>query len=344
MDPNFAAPDASGPPPPDPTERKLWRRSLWWAVAAGVAVGLLTRLVFSGRPGEAFAPMMASFLLLVPAVVGAVAVYLDEKHERHRPTRHFMLGAVTNLAFVAGTLVVQIEGLICAILIVPLFMLLGGAGGLLMGYACRHIDRPDKPLYALAVLPLLLGGVEQHLPLPVEVHRVEQTRIVNASRERVWQQLENARDIRPDEVEAAWMYRIGVPLPQAGVTEQTADGPVRHVTMGRGIHFDQVAQHWQPLEHVRWTYRFTEDSFPPRALDDHVRIGGHYFDLVDTDYTLTSRSDGRTELRIRIGYRVSTMFNWYAQPIAHWLIGNFEEVILGFYAKRAEATNRGMSA
>lgn len=32
------------------------------------------------------------------------------------------------------------------------------------------------------------------------------------------------------------------------------------------------------------------------------------------------------------------MFNWYAQSIARWLIGNFADVILGFYAGRAEAT------
>ena len=36
-----------------------------------------------------------------------------------------------------------------------------------------------------------------------------------------------------------------------------------------------------------------------------------------------------------MSYRVSTRFNWYAQPIAATLIGNFEEVILNFYANRA---------
>lgn len=41
---------------------------------------------------------------------------------------------------------------------------------------------------------------------------------------------------------------------------------------------------------------------------------------------------------MRWRYRVSTMFNWYAQPIARWLIGNFADVILGFYAGRAEST------
>lgn len=109
--------------------------------------------------------------------------------------------------------------------------------------------------------------------------------------------------------------------------------------MGKGIHFDQVATHWKAGRYVRWAYRFTNDTIPPQALDDHVKIGGHYFDLIDTEYRLMPSGTG-TELRISMHYRVSTQFNWYAQPVAEFLIGNFEQVILSFYARRAEAGAR----
>jgi hypothetical protein len=36
-----------------------------------------------------------------------------------------------------------------------------------------------------------------------------------------------------------------------------------------------------------------------------------------------------------MSYRVSTQFNWYADGVARLLIGNFEEVILKFYQRRA---------
>ena len=106
--------------------------------------------------------------------------------------------------------------------------------------------------------------------------------------------------------------------------------------MGKGIHFDQVAADWEPNRRVRWLYQFSTDSFPAGALDDHVRIGGAYFDILDTEYTLHP-VDGGTELRSRMSYRVSTSFNWYATPIAKFLISNFEETALRFYARRAEA-------
>ena len=128
---------------------------------------------------------------------------------------------------------------------------------------------------------------------------------------------------------------LRVPLPLAGISEDRPDGRVRRITMGKDIHFEQVVLDWEEHRRVHWNYRFAVDSFPPRALDDRVMIGGHHFDLIDSSYKLQPTASG-TQLRIRMGYRVSTRFNWYADPIAQWLIGNFEEVILDFYRERAE--------
>jgi hypothetical protein len=53
-----------------------------------------------------------------------------------------------------------------------------------------------------------------------------------------------------------------------------------------------------------------------------VVIGGHYFDLRDSAFTLTPR-DGGTELRIDVSWRVSTRFNWYADRVAQLPAGRF---------------------
>lgn len=131
------------------------------------------------------------------------------------------------------------------------------------------------------------------------------------------------------------MYRIGVPLPRSAVTESQAGTLVQHITMGKSIHFDQVATDWIPNRRALWTYRFTKDSFPLQALDDHVRIGGTYFDVLDTEYTLREVPGG-SELRVSMNYQVSTNFNWYVRPIAAFLVSNFEETALALYARRAE--------
>jgi hypothetical protein len=316
---------------------RFWIVRFGWAVPliCGALVGVALRLFFSGTPGKPYHAMMSSFTLLVPILVGAVTVYMAERAGRRSWSYYFFAAAAANALFVIGTMVIRVEGLICAVLAVPLFGLVGGLGGILMGAVCRWTKWPRPAIYSFAALPLLLGGLEQNLPLPQGVRSVDRICIVSASPESVWKNLTVARDIRPYEIDTAWMYRIGVPLPSSAVTELADGTQVRHITMGKGIRFDQIAADWQPNRRVRWIYRFTNDSFPPGALDDHVRIGGQYFDVIDTDYALHKVNAG-TELRVTMHYRVSTAFNWYTQPIADFLVGNFEEAALRFYANRAE--------
>jgi hypothetical protein len=318
--------------------------SFWWPLLCGAAAGLLIRLVFSGKAGNPYAPMLAAFVYLAPLVVGMVTVYVAERSHRRSWGYYAWASAFANVIFVLGSLAILIEGLICALLIVPLFAAIGALGGLLMGLICRLTNWPRSTLCSVAALPLLLGALAGDPG--ARVHTLESVHrqvLVQAPADEVWQHLMDADEIAPGEVENAWMYRIGVPMPLAGITEETPDGLVRDVRMGKGIHFAQVASDWEPGRRVQWQYRFEPDSVPAGALDDHVRIGGDYFDLVGTTYTLSPRGEA-TLLEIDMQYRVSTDFDWYAKPIARWLIGDFSEVILGFYRARSEGTGNAEPA
>ena len=307
----------------------------WLPFLAGIAAGIVFRLAFWGKPGQPYAAMMASFIFLCPAVVGAVTVYVAERSRRRTWSYYFWAPFFANLAFVIGTLVIMIEGLICGVIIAPFLAVVGGVAGLIMGAVCRVTKWPKQVLLSFGVLPLVLGGFEAGLPVPVRIGTVERSVLVEAAPESIWRQILNAENIQPAELEHAWIFRIGVPLPLAGLTRQTSEGAVRRVTMGKNVYFDEVITESREPHFVRWVYRFHEDSFPPYALDEHVVIGGHYFDLIDTSYTLTPRGR-QTELKVRMRYRVSTQFNWYADPVAQILLGNMEESNLNFYRRRSE--------
>jgi hypothetical protein len=181
---------------------------------------------------------------------------------------------------------------------------------------------------------MVLAPLEARLPVPERIAAVERSILVDAPPAAVWDRIVNPGRIDASDLRRAWMFRIGVPLPVTGATEQTASGRVRRVTMTKQVHFDEVITDWRPGAYVRWVYRFAEDSFPPGALDDHVRVGGQYFDLLDTSYTITP-AGARTELKLRMSYRVSTQFNWYADPLARLLLGNMAGANLEYYARRA---------
>ena len=326
------------PSPSDKTSHSLPYRA-WLPVAAGVVAGIALRVAFSGKPGGVYAAMMASFIYFCPLVVGVVTVYVAERRQRRSWSYYFWTPALANILFVAGTMLIMIEGLICAVVIVPLFALLGGVAGLIMGTICRVTKWPRQALLSVAIAPLALGAVESELPLPARTGVVEHSVLIRAQPDQVWHQILNAEDIQPAELDHAWIFRIGVPLPLAGRTRNTADGPVRRVTMGKNVYFDEVITQASEHRFIRWVYRFHEDSFPPYALDQHVVIGGHYFDLKETSYTLVPRGVD-TELRVKMQYRVSTQFNWYAEPVARLLLGNMAEANLDFYRARSEQMKR----
>jgi hypothetical protein len=342
------APPPATPPSPPPQPRvgtasearvngRLPYRG-WYAVVAVVAgalVGLLLRAAFFGEPGGAYAAMMASFIVFAPLGIAAVTVYVAERQGRRSLGYHAILAALANLLFVLGAFISLFEGLICVIVIGPFFCAVGALGGLLIGAICHRTNWPKQATFSFAALPLLLGGFEQHLEVPSRLGVVERSIHVEAPPAEIWHHILRADAIRPSEVAHGWVFRIGVPLPEAGVVEETADGLVRKVRMGRDVHFDQVVVRAEEGRRIEFKYRLYDDSFPAYALDDHVVVGGHYFDIPDTVYTLEPEGDG-TRLTIRLGYRVTTQFNWYAEPIARALLGNLGEVLLGFYESRSE--------
>lgn len=307
-----------------------------WPMIAGALCGALLRLIFSDNPGYPFNAMHPAFLGLAPLAVGAVTVYVAELSERRSWRYYLFAGMFSNVLFVIATMAMMIEGMICAILILPLFAVYGALGGALMGVICRATNWPKKPVvYSFAAMPLLLAVLMPDHPVEPFIGSIERSVVVNADSPTIWHQLHDTRDIGNAEVGQAWMYRIGVPVPASGITRITPEGLVRDVRMGKGIHFTQHSTQWETNRNVRWTYRFSDDSFPAGALDDHVKIGGKYFDVIDTEYVLAPVGPNSTRLTARMHYRVSTQFNWYAKHLASGLIGNFEEVILGFYAGRS---------
>lgn len=329
------------PPPKMAAKARLstFSRFWWWPLIVGAIAGVGLRLIFISEPGGAFSAMSSAFLYFAPFAVGAVTVFFMERRGRCSWGQYALAGAAANALFVIGTMLIMVEGLICAIIIVPLFAAIGALAGLIMGAVCRLTNWPKPGAYGAVALPVLMAFLMPSGAGPISVHQIERTIEIATTPERVWAHLLDAPDIKHDEVQRAWMYRIGVPEPIAGTTMQTNDGRlVRTIEMGKSIHFQQIATDWKKNEFVRWNYVFAADSIPPMALDDHVMIGGHYFDLLGTDYELKPLPSGNTALTIRMKYRVSTQFNWYANYVAKLLIANFEEVILEFYQRMAENT------
>ena len=308
-----------------------------YPVIAGALAGLVLRIIFSGGGGSYFSPMVGAFIFGAPIFIGMLTVYLAERTQRRDWRYYFTAPIVASLLFIAGTLALMIEGLICAIVIVPMFVILGGLGGLLMGLICRLTNWPSPPLLCAGALPLALALLGPLIPTPSATGFIERNIVIDAPPSVVWQSINDIRDIDAEEMADVLAMRIGVPAPISGVTLETPEGRIRQSHWGKHVHFEEIIQDWQPDQFVRWTYRFSPDSFPRRALDDHVVIGGHYFDLIDTAFVLQPAGDGgSTRVTTLVRYRIATQFNFYANWVAQIVLGNLSDAGLELYKSRSE--------
>jgi len=312
--------------------------------ALGALYGLAMRLVFGSpvldHPANHLAtgPMLGTFVVLVPVLIGVFTVHAVR---RRPPGLLFALFGpwVPTICFAIGTGVALIEGSICIVMALPIFCLVSSLGGLLCWIVLKFVDVPRGSVNALMLLPLLLAWPESRLPLEDSMGRSAAAVHIAAPPEAVWGLVNRATAIEPSEMSTGLAYRIGLPYPVEAVTQATATGRVRKLRWTGGVAFDEPITAWEENRYIAWRYAFDARSFPPGTLDEHVLIGGNYFDLVDTAYRLVPE-DGGTRLEIVVDYRVSTHFNWYAAAAGRLLVDDAARTILHFYKQRAETAAR----
>ena len=88
-----------------------------------------------------------------------------------------------------------------------------------------------------------------------------------------------------------------------------------------------------------WEPQFTiaVDSIPTKTLDQHVTVGGEYFDVLDGTYEIVPLGPGETELRLWSTHRLSTHFNAYASLWTDFVMRQIQGNILEVVRARAEA-------
>lgn len=313
-------------------ERSFWRKFL------PIAIFCVAYFVLCYMLGDGLHRLVSFYFLIgIPFLIGALVSYAMNASEpsTFAETNKVILGLIV-LILITSVFALK-EGSICMVLASPLLWLGMTLGALLMHHLCRRLWKPYKAVYSLVALPLLF------LVTPEQLHdyfgHTRKSVVINAPAAQIWQHLNQASRIQPQEVKDAMMYKIGVPYPVSGITRHSAEGLIRYSTWQKGIHFEELIDVWKPNEYVHWNYRFGPDSVPKGALDDHVTIGGKHFDLLDTSYRLTALNAQQTQLEIDVNYRVSTDMNFYTGFVADVLIADFATVILDFYKVRSEAGN-----
>lgn len=309
---------------------------------AGIVIGAAYGLAIRYGMGDAkihpiISTISAAFLFICPFSVGAIAVLWNAERGTRIPTRRQIKLATSAMwLFLAAMFVTFLEGLLCIVLVVPVFMIASILGGLLGGvmHNSRRVNRFTLPAFAL--LPLLLGPVESLLPPAHSTQTVSNTIHISAPPEVVFDQLAEVRDIQPDELGFTFIHLIGLPKPIAAEMHGSGAGAVRTSRWEKNVWFQEVITESSRPHTMRYRFVVPKGAIPREALDEHVEINGEYFELVDGGYTLKPAVDGGTELSLTTRFVNKSNLQAYGNLWGKLVLKDFHRSILGLMKSRAE--------
>lgn len=325
------------------------RKVMLTGVAAGALYGLGVRaLVAQARLPSWFrdawtAPLLVvmsvAFLIVLPFSMGYITIGIRARRGHVGVLTRILAPWLTVFLALAGCAVALLEGVICILMLLPIALLCATLGGLAAG----AVVNPNRPKIAtlsivlVGALPFASTPFERHLvPLPPDIRSVESTIEIHSDAATIWKNIERVPAIAPAELPASWNRTIGFPRPVEATLDHEGVGGVRHATFAGGVLFIETIDIWEPLGRLGFSIHADTESIPPSTLDEHVTIGGPYFDVLHGEYILELVSQDVVRLRLVSRHRVSTDFNWYARLWTDAVMRDVQRSILYVIKNRCE--------
>lgn len=317
-----------------PPRRSLRRVLIVFGVA--LLYALFARLVFGWEALKDYAPIVSiSFLTLVPMAFGGLTTFLGY---RFCGRSDFWLAVapmlVTIIAFV-GSFIAHLEALLCLVVALPIMLPMAWAGGMMMGWLLYH---RSKNLYVsiFVLLPFAIAPIEARWKAKPELVSIEDSIQINASPADVWREIAGVRAIPREEVPFKWIYLLDFPRPIAATLDREGVGAQRHATFETNVSFFETVTEWEPEHSIAFAIKADPDFIPHTAFDQHIIVGGRFYDVLDGRYVIRPEGNG-CQLVLTSTHRLSTRFNAYAGWWSRWVMNQVQSSILTVIKKRAEA-------
>jgi hypothetical protein len=315
------------------------RISLLAGVVLGVVYGIFFRLSLDAQlvlRVQHTGIMTLSFLVLGSFFVGFLTVYMSERVVQRNaftwvaaPWPSILLACFLSVLF-------RIEGWICLIFALPLALIFSTLGGLVGGAVARWSVAGPRTVACMALLPFFLAHAETYVNAPNQTRTVASAIVIHAPAKIIWQNIARVPAISPSELHTTWAQRIGFPRPVEATLSYEGIGGVRHATFERGLLFIETITAWEPDHRIAFSIKADTAHIPPTTLDEHVTIGGAYFDVLNGEYRLEQMPDGNTLLHLTSHQRLSTDFNGYAGLWCGAVMQNLQTSILEVIQHRCE--------
>ncbi len=283
--------------------------------------------------------MSSSFIFGVPIVLGFITVRFGEYRERYSWPRRILAPWLASLACLGCCLLFAWEGLICIFLWLPLLLVLSSVGGVMAGLLRLAFPSDRSKTFCVAVIalvPFCASPLDSLRIAATEVRTVRTSIEISAKPERVWREIRSVPRIAEAEHSFSFSHLLGFPRPVEALLEGAGLGAVRYARFEGNVLFIERITEWEENKRLSFAIRADTANIPPATFDQHVTIGGPYFDVLSGAYCIERLDLNRVVLHLSSDQRLSTRFNFYSHLWTEALMGDLQTYILGIIKRRCE--------
>lgn len=322
------------------TIRKIfWRRLIGAFTIATAYVLLWAALGNLADHDSLFSTMRIAFLIALPTAICAFVTFVLDPMGRRSFNFYVLVPCALVMVSMAAAIIVFKEGAICIIMLMPLWGVAAGLGGLLAYWISNRLSPRAGRIHAnaLLILPLIVMQIEHMVPPTLRTHNVVSEITINANAKDVWPLLMQLDDLSPDEGQWNFTQNIaGIPRPRSAIVTSVNGTLVRKARWGDNIRFEEHIDHLVEGQSIGWTFVFPDDSLR-LYTDRHISPEGPAVHIKRGGYRLEALADNRSRLILTTQYQSQSHLWLYGQLWGNVFLGDVQDNVLQIIKDRAEA-------
>ena len=307
------------------------------AIGIPTLYALILRLLFGVDDWKGlFSVMSVTFLFLLPTILGALSVYLSSHQNAKSLTYRVLFPWVSLFLFLIITLAFAVEGWACWLMILPVFMVASSIGGLIGGYLKTKSNNDRLNISLLFLLPFLIVPVENMIETIPSTYKAYTYIDIDAPVEKIWDNVTRVKEI-PIEKDKGFLTKIlGFPRPVKANLNYEGVGAYREAIFTKGLVFHETVTEYKDNKRMVFDIKAYPHEIPSTTLDEHVVIGGDYFEVLSGTYELENLPNGKNRLHLYSFFKMNTNFNFYAGWWGKLIMKDIQNNILQVEKERSE--------
>lgn len=286
---------------------------------------------------DLFQIMSISFLFSLPTIIGILTVYFSKEESVKRLGYRMFMPWVPVFIFFILTILFSLEGWACWIMILPVFLVAASIGGAIGGWLKMRKKDNRLKLTFLVFLPFVISPLEQMIDSIPGTYKAYTYIDINAPKEKIWQNVTRVRPIEASQ-DKGWLTNfLGFPRPVKAELNYEGVGAYREAVFTNGLVFHETVIEYIPYQKMVFSIQANPYDIPSTTLDEHVVIGGSFFDVLKGTYELEGIDDNTFRLHLYSHFELKTHFNFYASWWGRWIMQDIQQNILQVEKARAES-------